>query len=167
MLEHVAEKVFPFIKILRGEGSYFTKQMKDATFKIPNGSLLQEAVHDIEDMQISHKNLDIQGDLYEHLPLQLTTAGKNGQFRTPRHIIRMMVELIDPKIYQKICDPACGTAGFLVAAYQHILKQYTSPDIIKYDEDHILYNLVGDTLTDKDWIRLMLCYENDKKLMIC
>ncbi len=101
---------------------YFAQQMKDAVFIIPKPSLLQEAVQLIDDMHISSQNLDTQGDIYEYLLSQLSTAGKNGQFRTPRHIIRMMVELVDPDINDRICDPACGTAGFLIASYEHILK---------------------------------------------
>ena len=71
---------------------------------------------------------------YEYLLMQLTTAGKNGQFRTPRHIIRMMVKLVDPKVGDRICDPAAGTGGFLVNAYEHILESNTSPDVLEYDE---------------------------------
>ena len=70
-----------------------------------------------------NKIRDTQGDIYEYLLSHLQTSGKNGQFRTPRHIIKMMVEILDPKYGDKICDPACGTAGFLVASYEHILKE--------------------------------------------
>ena len=150
MLKHVRDEVFPFIKNLRGEGSYFTRQMKDANFIIPKASLLQEAVQIIDSMHISEQNEDVQGDLYEHLLSELKTAGKNGQFRTPRHIIRMMVEILDPKKGQRICDPACGTGGFLVNAYQHIVKENTSDDIIKIDEEGLPYNLRGDKLSEKE-----------------
>lgn len=151
MLKHVNEKVFPFIKNLKGKGSHFTKQMENANFEIrDNATLLQNAVQEIDSMRISEQNLDVQGDLYEYLLSKLTTAGLNGQFRTPRHIIRMMVKLTDPKLYQKICDPACGTGGFLINAYQHILKEYTNEESIEFDEDEVAHNLWGEKLSKKD-----------------
>lgn len=156
MLKHVNEKVFPFIKNLKGKGSYFTKQMENANFEIrDNATLLQNAVQAIDSMRISERNLDVQGDLYEYLLSKLTTAGLNGQFRTPRHIIRMMVELLDPKLYQKICDPACGTGGFLINAYQHILKEYTNEESIEFDEDGVAHNLFGEKLSKKEQEFLM------------
>lgn len=150
MLKHVTDKVFPFIKNIRGKESYFTEQMKNANFEIKNASLLQGAVSLIESMRITQQNQDVQGDIYEHLLSSLTTAGLNGQFRTPRHIIRMMVELLDPKMFQKICDPACGSAGFLINSYQHIMKEYTSKELIEYDEDNVPHHCIGDKLTEKE-----------------
>jgi type I restriction enzyme M protein len=147
MFKHVNEVVFPFIKNLHnGSDVLYSEYMKDASFMIPKPSLLQEAVSIIDDIKIVGEKPDIQGDIYEHLLGELKTAGKNGQFRTPRHIIRMMVELVDPDIGQKICDPACGTGGFLIAAYQHILKRYTTPDMVKIDEDGTPHNLIGDKI---------------------
>jgi len=102
-------------------------------------------------MHIKEQNRDTKGDLYEYLLSELKTAGKNGQFRTPRHIIKMMVALIDPQFGDKICDPACGTAGFLVAAYEHILKENTSKDLIKKDDEGNEYNFVGDKLDENQW----------------
>ena len=148
MYKHVSEKVFPFIKDLHdGVDVAYARAMRDAAFMIPKASLLQEAVELFDDEAIDKP--DIQGDIYEHLLGQLSTAGKNGQFRTPRHIIRMMVELVNPDIGQKICDPACGTGGFLIAAHQHILKKYTTPEMIKIDEDGTPHNLIGNKITDK------------------
>ena len=92
---------------------------------------------------------DVQGDLYEYLLSEIATAGKNGQFRTPRHIIQMIVSLVDPKLADEICDPACGTGGFLLGAYQHILMQHTSPEHRFVGEDGIERGLVGDQLSDK------------------
>jgi type I restriction enzyme M protein len=147
MYKHVAEKVFPFIKNVRnGVDVAYANAMRDAAFMIPKPSLLQEAV-DLLDNEIIGEKPDIQGDVYEYLLGELGTAGKNGQFRTPRHIIRMMVELINPEIGQRICDPACGTGGFLIAAYQHILKKYTTPEMVKIDEDGTPHNLIGDKIT--------------------
>ena len=123
ILDHVRDKVFPFMRNLGGNGnSLYKEYMKGANFGIPTSSLLIEAVNIINDMHIKEQNQDTQGDIYEYLLGELSTAGKNGQFRTPRHIIKMMVDLADPKIDDKILDPACGTAGFLVNAYQHILQ---------------------------------------------
>lgn len=102
----------------------------------------------IEDLHISEQNADVQGDIYEYLLNQLSSSGKNGQFRTPRHIIRMMTKMVDPKIGQRICDPAAGSAGFLVSAYEHILEQNTSKDILSYDEEGKAHNLIGDQITD-------------------
>jgi type I restriction enzyme M protein len=150
MFKHVSDVVFPFIKKLHnGADVLYSEYMKDATFMIPKPSLLQEAVSIIDEIKIGEK-IDVQGDIYEHLLGELKTAGKNGQFRTPRHIIRMMVELVDPDIGQKVCDPACGTGGFLIAAYQHILKKYTTKDMVKFDEDGTPHNLIGDKIVKKE-----------------
>ncbi len=147
MLRHVRDVVFEFLRNLGSETSSFTQHMEDAMFSIPKASLLQEAVKTIDDMHISEQNIDVQGDLYEYLLGQLSTAGKNGQFRTPRHIIRMMTKLVDPKPGERICDPAAGTAGFLVSTYEHILETNTSPDILSYDEEGKPHNLIGDKIT--------------------
>ncbi|MFH1432583.1 MAG: class I SAM-dependent DNA methyltransferase [archaeon] len=146
MLEHVRDNVFPFLRKLNGgENGVYSKYMKNASFSIPTASLLAEAVKIINDMHIKEQNRDTKGDLYEYLLSQLQTAGKNGQFRTPRHIIKMMVEILNPKYGDKICDPACGTAGFLVAAFEHILKNNTSDDLVKEG------NYAGDKLNELQW----------------
>jgi type I restriction enzyme M protein len=156
MLVHVRDVVFPFIKNIHdGEKTLFAQHMKDAVFLIPKPSLLQEAVTIIDELKISAQNRDTQGDIYEYLLSQLSTAGKNGQFRTPRHIIRMMIELVDPDINDRICDPACGTAGFLVNSYEYILKKYTSKDKIEEDPEGGYHNLLGDKITEpKHWDKL-------------
>jgi len=156
MLNHVRNVVFSFIKNLHnGEKSLFAQQMQDAVFMIPKPSLLQEAVAIIDEMNITVQNRDTQGDIYEYLLSQLSTAGKNGQFRTPRHIIRMMVELVDPDINDRICDPACGTAGFLINSYEYIVRKYTSSKMLQQDEDGEYHNLIGDHITDpKHWEKL-------------
>lgn len=149
MMRHVRDKVFEFLRNLGGETSTFTQHMQDAYFIIPKASLLQEAVKIVDDLHLSEQNVDVQGDMYEYLLMQLSTSGKNGQFRTPRHIIRMMVKLVDPKIGERICDPACGTSGFLFNAYQHILENNTSPEVLDYDEEGIPHHLIGDKIADK------------------
>ena len=153
MLTHVRDVVFPFIKDIHdGEKTLFAEHMKDAVFIIPKPSLLQEAVSIIDDLNITAQNKDTQGDIYEYLLNELKTAGKNGQFRTPRHIIQMIVELVDPDIGDRVCDPACGTAGFLINAYEYILRKHTSPDMIQQDGEGKFYGLYGDRITDKrDW----------------
>jgi len=147
-LDHVKEKVFPWLKEMGEKGSSFERYMKNAEFKINKPSLLIEACHMIDQMQISAQNQDVQGDLYEYLLGKLNTAGRSGQFRTPRHIIRMMVQMIAPRPGERVGDLAAGTCGFLVNAYQCILEQHTSPDILEYDEEGWPHNLVGDLLTD-------------------
>ena len=151
ILDHVRDTVFPFLRNLGGEESLYAQYMKDAVFDIPTPSLLIEAVKIINSMHIKEQNRDVKGDIYEYLLSELKTAGKNGQFRTPRHIIKMMVELVDPKIGDVICDPACGTAGFLIASFEHILKENTSDEFIKTDEHGNEYNFKGDTLDETQW----------------
>jgi type I restriction enzyme M protein len=151
ILDHVRNTVFPFLKKLGGDDSLYAVYMKDAVFTVPTPSLLIEAIKIIDDMHIKEQNRDTKGDIYEYLLSELKIAGKNGQFRTPRHIIKMMVELVNPQIGHAVCDPACGTAGFLVATYEHILKNNTSSDLIKTDEQGNEYNFKGDILSDKQW----------------
>ena len=123
ILAHVRDVVFPFMRNLGGNNSHYNNYMKDSSFALPTASLLIEAVNIINDLHIKEQNQDTQGDIYEYLLSELTTAGKNGQFRTPRHIIKdLMVPLANPELGDKILDPSCGTAGFLVHAYEYILK---------------------------------------------
>lgn len=130
MYNVVSMQVFPFIKELHDDkDSSYSKYMSDAIFKIPTPQLLEKIVTAMD--EINWKDKDIRGDLYEYLLSKLTTAGTNGQFRTPRHIIRMMVEMLDPKPDDAICDPACGTAGFLVAAGEYLKERH---------HDEIFYN---------------------------
>lgn len=149
MLKHVRDAVFQFIKEFKGEGNFYSESMKDAVFLIPKPSLIQEAVKVIDEINISSQGIDLQGDIYEYLLSEISQSGKNGQFRTPRHIIRMIVELVDPKLGNRVCDPACGTAGFLINAYNHILKEYTDPENIEYDEDGAPHHLTADKIVDK------------------
>jgi type I restriction enzyme M protein len=149
ILNHVREIVFPFMRELGLDGSLYSKYMANANFEIPNASLLIEAVKIINDLHIKEQNQDAQGDIYEYLLSELQTAGKNGQFRTPRHIIKMMVEITKPKLNDRILDPACGTAGFLVNAYEYILKQNTSKELIKKDNEGNEYNFKADKLNSQ------------------
>ena len=125
--------------------------MENAEFKINKASLLIEACKAIDAMQISAQNQDVQGDLYEYLLSKLNTAGQNGQFRTPRHIIRMMVNMRDPRPGERICDPAAGTCGFLVNAWQHLLETHTDPRDISHDEEGYPHGLTGSKLTKEEY----------------
>lgn len=160
MLTHVQTKVFPFLKTLGAEGSSFAKHMSNAVFIISKPSLLVEAVGIIDEIfnEISKQESegqgfqDTQGDLYEYLLSEITSAGKLGQFRTPRHIIQLICELVDPKLGDTICDPACGTGGFLLGAYQHILTAFTSKEHLQTDENGLTRGTLGDKLTDdRQW----------------
>lgn len=149
MFNIVSQKVFPFIKSMGGEESSFTAEMKDAVFMIPKPSLLQESVRLIDGINMD--DADTKGDLYEYLLSKLSTSGVNGQFRTPRHIIRMMVELMDPSCEDKICDPACGTAGFLINSLEYILEKYTRPESVFTDEEGHVHNRIGDMMSNEEW----------------
>lgn len=137
MFETVQYGVFPFIKQIHdNKDSAYSKYMGDAIFKIPTPQKFSQIVDALDELYESMDGLnekDVRGDIYEYLLSKLSTAGTNGQFRTPRHIIRMMVELMDPKADETICDPACGTAGFLVAASDY-LKENRSKEIF-FDKD--------------------------------
>lgn len=135
--------VFAHLKGISGEQSTFGQFMKDAQFMVVKPQLLVKAMELIEDLPLEKG--DTKGDLYEYMLGKLTTAGINGQFRTPRHIIRMMVELVAPEPQWKICDPACGTGGFLVYAMEYLQKKYTSPEGIVEEE---LENEDGSTSTN-------------------
>ena len=127
MYSTVQEWVFPFIKNLHEDkDSAYSKYMGDAIFKIPTPLLLDKIVSTLDDIYAKMaqiKESDIRGDVYEYLLSKISQSGLNGQFRTPRHIIRMMVELMDPKADDIICDPACGTSGFLVTAGDYLKEK--------------------------------------------
>lgn len=130
-------EVFPFIKGLNGDkSSTYAKYMDDAIFKVPTPQLLEKIVTSLDEMYGLMERMpdkqDARGDLYEYMLSKLSTAGTNGQFRTPRHIIRMMVELLDLQPNDTICDPACGTSGFLVTAGEYLKQRYF--DEIFYDK---------------------------------
>lgn len=157
MYDTVSLGVFPFIKTIHSnkDGAY-SKYMADAIFKIPTALKLQQVVDALDDvyglMDGGHSK-DIRGDVYEYLLSKLSTAGTNGQFRTPRHIIRMMVELMDPVPEDAICDPSCGTAGFLVSAGDYLRE--TKRKEIFYDKEKLAhYN--NEMFTGYDMDRTML-----------
>lgn len=122
MFATVAEKVFPFLRTLGGDGSTYGEHMKDARFTIPTPQLLSRVVDLLDEIPMNER--DTNGDLYEYLLSKIASAGVNGQFRTPRHIIKLMVDMMAPTPTDEICDPASGTAGFLVAASEYIREQH-------------------------------------------
>ncbi|MBI5651443.1 MAG: N-6 DNA methylase [Chloroflexi bacterium] len=145
-LKHVKDKVFPALKDLGGKDSSFEQYMMNAEFKISKPALLIEACKLIDQMELSAFEQDIQGDLYEYLLSHLAQSGRNGQFFTPRHIIRLMVQMVKPKPRERIGDMAAGTGGFLFTAYQHILETHTSPKILERDAEGAAHHLIGDLL---------------------
>ena len=146
LLPLVRDRVFPHFRQLGGQGSRFAEYMKDAQLMVQKPTLLVSAVNMIDALPL--ERTDIKGDLYEYLLSKLSQAGVNGQFRTPRHIIRFMVELMDPKADETVGDPACGTAGFLVSAAEYVQERYTSPQGIVVEEGQRVYS--GDLLTVQD-----------------
>lgn len=118
MYQTVSMKVFPFIKEFRGGATTYSDFMKDARLSIPTPALLSKVVDLIDEIPMHDR--DTKGDVYEYMLGKIATAGQNGQFRTPRHIIRMMVEMSAPKPNDIVCDPACGTAGFLVMTSEYL-----------------------------------------------
>lgn len=141
MYELVRDKVFPFIKRINGEESAFARHMKDAIFMIPKPGLLAQVVDMID--QIPMQDRDTKGDLYEYLLSKLSQSGVNGQFRTPRHIIKMMVEMVKPVLnaddpYKNdiICDPSSGTCGFLMAAEEYVREHNKDALLKKSGAEH-------------------------------
>ncbi len=123
MFKNMQENVFPFIKRLGNtKNSNYAKYMQDALFLVPTPLMLQKVVTGIDGLPM--KDRDTKGDVYEYLLSKLSTAGTNGQFRTPRHIIKMMVELMKPTSQDIIVDPACGSAGFLVEAGEYLKENH-------------------------------------------
>lgn len=124
MYTTVADQVFPFLRTLGGDGSTYSEHMKDARFTIPTPQLLSRVVDMLDEIPMADR--DTNGDLYEYLLSKIASAGVNGQFRTPRHIIKLMVDMVAPQPTDEICDPACGTAGFLVAAAECVREAHAS-----------------------------------------
>jgi type I restriction enzyme M protein len=153
MYEVVLKKVFPFIKSINGDkDSAFAKYMDDAIFMIPTPQLLEKIVTNID--ALPTKDRDANGDLYEYLLSKIATAGTNGQFRTPRHIIKMMVELMQPTPTDIIIDPAAGTAGFLVAAGEYL--QRNNEDLFAVNElrDHFNNTMFFGNDMDRTMLRI-------------
>lgn len=134
MLTIIRDGVFPWLRGLGGDDSTYARQMKDARFTIPTANLLTKAVDLLDDIPLDDR--DTKGDLYEYMLGKIATAGQNGQFRTPRHIIQLMVEMTAPGPRDEICDPACGTAGFLMEAARFISRQHGEALLDRIQRDH-------------------------------
>ena len=152
MFNIVQEKVFPFIKNLHDDkDSAFSRYMDDAIFLIPTPQLLEKLVSNIDTLPMDG---DVKGDLYEYLLSKLSTSGTNGQFRTPRHIIDMMVELVKPTPTDIIADPAAGTAGFLVAVGEYLQKNKKDLFTVKELRDHYHNDMFHGYDMDRTMLRI-------------
>ncbi|PDM39734.1 MULTISPECIES: class I SAM-dependent DNA methyltransferase [unclassified Geobacillus] len=153
MYEIVSKEVFPFIKSLHGnKNSAYAKYMSDAIFMIPTPQMLSKIVDGIDKLPM--KDRDLQGDLYEYLLSKIATAGTNGQFRTPRHIINMMVELVKPTPEDIIVDPAAGSAGFLVAAGEYLRKHRSDLFLVQSLKEHFNNHMFYGFDMDRTMLRI-------------
>lgn len=159
MYNVVQELVFPFIKTLHNDkNSAYSKYMDDAIFKIPTPLLLDKVVtglDEVYDMMNSLQASDVRGDVYEYLLSKISQSGRNGQFRTPRHIIKTMVELMEPKADDVVVDPACGTGGFLVAVCEY-LRNVRKEEIFfdKVKKDHFMNHMFFGYDMDRTMLRI-------------
>ena len=158
MFEVVQSKVFPFIKSLhRDKKSAYSKYMEDAIFKLPTPLVLSDVVDALDGIYESMKSLqsaDIRGDVYEYLLSKIAQSGRNGQFRTPRHIIRMMVDMMNPVPEDRICDPACGTSGFLLAAGIALKEPHPGLFMDKERRDHYMNQMFTGYDMDRTMLRI-------------
>ncbi len=159
MYSTMQELVFPFIKNLHGDkNSAYSRYMDDAIFMIPTPLVLSKVVDSLDgvySLMSEAQSSDIRGDTYEYLLSKIAQSGLNGQFRTPRHIIKMMVELMDPKADDAICDPACGTSGFLVSAAEY-LKEKRREEIFfnRQKKDHYMNHMFHGYDMDRTMLRI-------------
>jgi len=154
MFKFVRDEVFPFMANLPGTNENVRRFFSDARFQIPDGVVLRDVTDKLRNISFIELDADVKGDLYEYLLNQLTTSGKAGQFRTPRHIIRTIVQLVDPQMGEIILDPACGTGGFLLGAYEWIKTQNSDPRNItetKNGNGQIIKKGPGDKLSPSKW----------------
>lgn len=159
MYSVMQEWVFPFIKTLHDDkDSAYSKYMDDAIFKLPTPLLLSKVVSkldDIFDLMTESQNTDVRGDVYEYLLSKIAQSGRNGQFRTPRHIISMMVKLMQPRPDDVICDPACGTSGFLIAAGEYLKSEYKEEIFFdKVKKDHYMNHMFFGYDMDRTMLRI-------------
>jgi type I restriction enzyme M protein len=147
MMKVVDEHVFPFLRTLGTEGSSYGRHMRDARLGFSNSALLSKVVDKLD--KIPMEDRDTKGDVYEYMLGKIASAGQNGQFRTPRHIIRLMVELTEPAPTDVICDPAAGTCGFLVAAGEYLREHHTKmlrdPQQRDHFHNHMFHGFDFDT----------------------
>ena len=159
MYNIMQEWVFPFIKNLHGDkNSAYSKYMRDAIFKVNTPLMLSkivDAMDEIYAMMDKVQSTDGRGDVYEYLLSKIAQSGVNGQFRTPRHIIRMMVEMMDPQPNDTICDPACGTSGFLVISGEYLKENYKKEVLMdRENKEHFMNNMFYGFDTDGTMLRI-------------
>ena len=153
MFKIVRESVFEFIKhIGTGEESAYSRYMKSAIFLIPNARTLTKVVDGVDSLDMN--NRDAMGDVYEYILGKMAASGTNGQFRTPRHIIRMIVEMMEPTPQDYICDPAMGSAGFLVEAVKYIKENYGSALYAAEEVHHMKTSMINGYDTDQTMLRI-------------
>lgn len=153
MFDVMTLTIFPFIKTLGGaDNSAFSKYMKDASFQINKATTLQKVVTAIDNLKMVDQ--DTKGDVYEYLLSKLSTSGTNGQFRTPRHIIKMIVELMKPTPEDKIIDPAMGSAGFLVAASEYLRKNHQDLFLVQSLNEHFHKTMFYGNDMDRTMLRI-------------
>ena len=151
--DNMRRNVFPFIKKLKGDkGSFFAQFMQKANFEVPDAATLDGMIQRLSDPVIDFNRSDVMGDCYEILLARMSTAGELGQFRTPRHIIDMMVELAKPTIEDKILDPAMGTAGFLIESATYIQKHFKTELMQKDHNFHYHHEMFSGFDIDKDMV---------------
>jgi len=159
MYTTMQEWVFPFIKTLHADkNSAYSKYMDDAIFKLPTPLILNKVVDTLDDIYTQMAQLhdtDIRGDVYEYLLSKISQSGRNGQFRTPRHIIRMIVDMMAPTADEIICDPACGTSGFLVTAAEY-LKENRREEIFfdRHKKEHYMSHMFHGYDMDRTMLRI-------------
>ncbi|MGL5864008.1 MAG: type I restriction-modification system subunit M, partial [Phycicoccus sp.] len=151
MHARVADDVFPFLRSLGGSTTY-SEHMKDARFTIPTAALLSKVVDMLDDVPMADR--DTNGDLYEYLLSKIASAGKNGQFRTPRHIIDLMVRMTAPQPSDEICDPACGTSGFLVAASEYVRETHRDALLDSAQRGHFHHSMFHGYDFDSTMLRI-------------
>lgn len=154
MYKNMTDCVFPFIKndLHAGKDTAFARYMQDALFLVPTARVLVRVVDALDSLDLNNK--DIMGDVYEYLLSQIAQSGTNGQFRTPRHIIKMMVDLMEPKLEDVICDPAMGSAGFICAAAQYIAEHYESELMKTENKNHYTNTMFTGFDTDQTMLRI-------------
>lgn len=164
MLNRVRNDVFIFLRHIGGEGSAYSRAMEDTVFQITNARLLSRVVEGIE--ELASDGADMMGDVYEYMLSKMAASGTNGQFRTPRHIIRMMVELMRPTLNDTICDPAMGSAGFIMESAKYIKEnqadELLNMDVMKRYRSEMFYGSDSDASMMRIGCMNMMLHEVDE-----
>ncbi len=149
LLEFVRDQVFAFMRDIGSRNPLAGSLFRDAALMIQDPVVLQNAIGVINTIDFKSMDTDVKGDLYEYLLSEIKTAGRNGQFLTPRHLIRFITEMVDPKIGETVYDPACGTGGFLLVALEHVKTKNSYPESL-HKENSIVRG-PGDKLQERQW----------------